>query len=85
MKEHKIGYIEYGVGNKIYKKKIKLPHPRYHFGIAKWREGYVDLGWFEKNPDRYGYGTYRHKIVPISKKAEWIRLRIGKRVVEKQG
>ena len=73
------GYIEYGKGKKTTgKKRVALPEKRRLLGIEKWREGHIILAWVDPKT-----GKYRTKRVTVPKSAEWVRLRVGKRVVSK--
>ena len=82
------GYLEFELknGRKI-RRKIKLPVPRYNYGIYKVKGDYVVLsGWSRPNPKEYRYNsdyllTDYHKI-PEGTRV--VRLIIGKRVVGKR-
>ena len=85
MQKSGIAYLEYGAGGKTKKKKIKVPKERTMLGIYKWGEGWVKVSWFIKNPRKYGYGkdNYHGRIIRIPKRTEWVRLRVGRRVLSR--
>ena len=71
------GYIEYKVGKKVYKKKINLPKYRTRLGITEWNWDSVEIGYFNRK------GEYKYRFYKVPDDADWVRLKVGKKVVSR--
>lgn len=86
-KKYDYGYLEFELENgKKIRRKIRLPVPRYNYGIYKVRGSYVVLsGWTRPNPKKYNYDPdyLVTDYYDLPKDTKVVRLIVGKRVVSK--